>query len=304
MDKFGDIELFVRVVKNKGLAAAAREVSLSPASVTIKINRLEAYYGVRLLTRTTRQVTLTEEGKLFYERCLRILCEVDEAEEQLKTGRDSFSGPLNVTASVDIGQQHIAPLLAKFSEKHSGIKAKLHLSDGVINLQEDGFDLGIRFGVLKDNRMIARKLANNKRVLCASPRYLKKYGIPKKPLDLANHRCLTMIRQGEPLTEWYFNVYEKQQTIVVNSALSSNDGAQIRRWAIEGYGIALKSFWDIQGQLKTKELQLILERYTQDFEAAGIENNADLNVVYPNREYLPERVRAFIKLLIDHFNDK
>jgi DNA-binding transcriptional LysR family regulator len=301
MDKFGDIDLFVRVVKNKGLAVTAREMSLSPASVTIKINRLEEYYGVKLLNRTTRQVSLTEEGKQFYERCLRILSEVDEAEEQLRTGRDSFSGPLSITAPVDIGQQHIAPLLAKFAEQHPGITATLHLNDGVVNLLDSGFDLGVRFGVLKDNRMIARKLASNKRVVCASPRYLKKHGMPKTPEDLLNHRCLTMIRKGEPLTEWHFSIKGKRQGVAVNSFLSSNNGAQIKNWAVAGHGIALKSIWDIQDQLKTKKLNLILEDYAQDFEAAGIDNDANLNVVYLSREYLPERVRAFIEVLLNHF---
>lgn len=301
MDKFGDIDLFVKVVNNKGLATTAREMNISPASVTIKLNRLERYYGVRLLNRTTRQISLTEEGKLFYERCLRILSDMHEAEELLRTGRDSFSGPLNITAPVDIGQQHIAPLLAKFSEQHPGITAKLHLYDGVSNLIESDFDLGIRFGVLQDNRMIARRLASNQRVLCASPDYLKKFGDPKTPKDLVKHRCITMIRQGEPLTEWYFSFDSEIQNISVNPVLSSNNGAQVRAWAVDGYGIALKSLWDVREQLETGELVRVLDHYRHNFDAKGVKSNADLNVLYSSRKYLPERVRAFISLLIEYF---
>lgn len=168
---------------------------------------------------------------------------------------------------------------------------------------EESFDLGIRFGILKDNRMVARKLAKNHRVSCASSEYLKKISAPSKPEDLKGHRCITMIRQGERFTEWYFNIKGNKQTIHVNSALSSNDGAQIRQWALAGYGIALKSIWDIKSDLESKKLVTLLDKYTQDFESDGTDGGADLNVVYFSRDYLPERTRSFIELLLDHFSD-
>ncbi len=301
MDKFGDIDLFVKVVKNKGLAAAARVAGMSPASVTIKINRLEEHYGVRLLNRTTRRVALTEEGKIFYERCLRILSEVEEAEEQLLSGKNSLCGLLKVSAPIDLGQQYIAPLLAKFSEEHPGLSTQLNLSDGVVNLIGDGFDLGIRFGVLKDNRMVARKLSKNRRILCASPKYLKKYGTPKTPKDLNHHRCLTMVRRSEELTQWHFKASNRETSISIHPALASNNGAQLRQWAISGYGIILKSFWDIKDDIHSRKLVPLLEDYAQDFESTGLADGADLNVVYPSREYLPERVRAFINILTEEF---
>ncbi len=301
MDKFGDIDLFVKVVKNKGFAAAARVAGMSPASVTIKINRLEEHYGVRLLNRTTRRIALTEEGKKFYERCLHILSEVEEAEEQLVSGKESLCGSLKISAPVDLGQQYIAPLLAKFSEENPGLSVQLNLTDGVANLIEDGFDIGIRFGVLKDNRIVARKLSSNRRILCASPKYLEKYGTPKTPRDLSEHRCLTMVRKGEGLTQWHFKSSDEETSISISPALASNNGAQLRLWALSGFGIILKSYWDIKEDILSKKLVPLLENYVQDFELTGIDSNADLNVVYPNREYLPARARAFIDILVEQF---
>ncbi len=304
MDKLGDIELFVKVVQNKGFAAAARVSGMSPASVTIKINRIEERYGVRLLNRTTRSVALTEEGGEFFERCLRILSEVEEAEEQLMFGKESLCGSLKVSAPVDLGQQIIAPLLAEFSEEHPGISAQLNLTDSVTNLIEDGFDVGIRFGVLKDNRMIARKLSSNRRILCASPEYIKKYGTPKKPQDLILHRCLTMVRRSEDLTQWHFKSANEEKSISINPVLASNNGAQLRLWALSGYGIILKSYWDVKSDISSKKLVPLLEDYIQDFESTGLDGDANLNVVYPNREYLPERIRSFINILVERFEDK
>lgn len=304
MDKLGDIDLFVKVVKHRSFAGAARIAKLSPASVTIKINRLEEHYGVRLLNRTTRRVALTEEGKHFYDRCLHILSEVEEAEERLISGKDSLCGSLSVSASIDFGQQYIAPLLAQFSEAHPGLSVQLNLTDGVVNLIEDGFDIGIRSGVLQDNRMVARKLADNKRMLCASPNYLDKHGLPKKPEDLCHHRCLTMIRNGEQLKEWYFKTVNSEKSMLIQPAMTSNNGAQLRQWAILGYGIILKSYWDVKEDIHSGKLVRILEDYVQDFESKGLSGGADLNVVYPSREYVPARVRAFIDILLEEFRHK
>lgn len=304
MDKFGDIDLFVKVVKYRSFAGAARAAHLSPASVTIKINRLEQHYGVRLLNRTTRRVALTEEGKGFYERCLHILSEVEEAEERLLSGKESFSGSLNVSASIDFGQQYIAPLLAKFSDIHPSLSIQLNLTDGVVNLIEDGFDIGIRSGVLQDNRMVARKLADNKRMLCASPSYINKYGLPKRPEDLNHHRCLTMIRNGEQLTEWYFKTANTNKSVLIQPAMTSNNGAQLRQWAILDKGIILKSYWDIKEDILSGKLKPILEEYVLDFESKGLFGGADLNIVYPGREFLPARVSAFINMLLEEFRGK
>ena len=307
MDKLSDIDLFVRVVNKKGLAAAGREVGLSPATMTARINRLEEHYGVKLLNRTTRRVTLTDEGKNFYESCLRILNDIEQAEDTLIKGRTFLSGSLNVTSPSDIGQQHIATLIAQFVKRHPKISINLHLSDDIENLIEHNFDLGIRYGLLEDSRMISRKLSNdarafNSRVLCASPGYLEKHGTPNTPDDLSLHQCLTILSKGEMVKNWYFKDKNTTQVITIKPTLSSNDGAQIRRWALSGNGIALKSYWDIKNDLAANRLVEVLRDYSnKDIDINGVQGAADLHVVYPSRDYLPERTKVFIEMLIEYF---
>jgi DNA-binding transcriptional LysR family regulator len=301
MDKLGDIELFVRVIKNEGLAAAGREVGLSPARMTARMNGLEERYGVRLLNRTTRRISLTDEGRKFYVSCERILAEVEQAETSLQTGQTSFTGALRITAPSDLGQQHIAPVLSKFVEKHPEITPYLYLSDSIVDLVGNGFDLGIRFGSLKDSTLIARRLASNRRVLCASPDYLKRKGIPLLPEELIIHDCLTMVRMSEPLTTWHFQGTKDSSSISIQGTRSSNDGALIRRWAIEGAGIALKSYWDIAEDLKAKRLVTIMDDFQYDFNRTGGIGGADLHVIYPSRKFISPRSIAFIDALKLHF---
>ena len=297
------MDLFVRVVKNRGLAAAGREVGLSPASMSARMNGLEARYGTRLLNRTTRHVSPTDAGHEFFDACVRILASVSEAEAQLQTGRESFSGPLRVTAPSDVGQQFVAPVLSRFVGQHPAITPHLHLSDGIVNLAEGGFDIGIRYGLLTDGSLIARKLASSRRVLCASPAYLRQHGKPKTPRDLSNHECLVMVREVEPLTHWHFVKGDKAETVTIEPACSTNDGAVIRRWMLEDHGIGLKSYLDVANDISAGRLVTVLDDYMQDFEKRGAFGTADLHAVYPNRSHVPAHLRAFIELLGEKFGD-
>jgi DNA-binding transcriptional LysR family regulator len=304
MDKLGDMDLFVRVIKQGGLAAAGREVGLSPARMTARINNLEARYGVRLLNRTTRKVSLTDEGREFYKDCERILTEVEQAELSLQSGKECLSGPLRITCMSDLGRQHIAPVLSAFVKDNPEITPYLHLSDGITNLAEDGYDLGIRYGALTDSTMIAKKLASNRRVLCASPEYLNRRGTPQTPQDLLNHDCLAMVRISEPLTTWYFkNASGESQTLLIQPKRASNDGALIRQWLLDGAGIGLKSELELIDDLKHKRLIKVLEETMQDFDEKGASGGADLHVIYPSRKYLPQRTRAFIDVLATYFSN-
>jgi DNA-binding transcriptional LysR family regulator len=301
MDKLGDMDLFVRVVKNGGLAVAGREVGLSPASMSARINTLEQRYGLRLLNRTTRHVSTTEAGRKFYDDCVSILADVKEAEAQLLSVKESFAGPLRITATSDMGQQHIVPLLSRFIEQHPEIKPHLYLTDGIVNLTEQSFDLGVRYGHLPDSSLIVRKLAASHRVVCASPDYLKRKGIPETPQALTEHDCLVMVRATEPLTNWYFQTAKGVETVAINAARSTNDGALIRQWALEGAGIALKSCLDVAADLKAKRLVTILDDFMHDFNKKSTAGGSDLQLVYPSRQYMPQRVQGFIDLLVDHF---
>jgi len=258
------------------------------------MNGLEERYGVRLINRTTRRISLIDEGREFYVSCERILAEVEQVETRLQTGQKSFVGPLRVTATPDLGQQHIAPILSKFVEDHPDVRPTLYLTDGIVKITEERFDLGVRYGLLSDSAMVARKLAGSRRVLCASPDYAKRKGLPATPDELADHDCLAMVRASEPLTTWHFKTGDDEQSISIQAARASNDGALIRRWVLEGAGIALKSLWDVVNDLKDKRLVTVLDDYTQDFESKGVSSGADLHVICPSHTYLPQRTRGFI----------
>jgi len=304
MDKLGDMDLFVRVVKNQGLAVAGREVGLSPASMSARMNALEARYGTRLLNRSTRHVSLTETGQQFYEACLRILADVHEVESQVVGDKDLLKGSLRVTVSSDIGRQHIAAALSQFIAKHPNITPYLHLSDDFVNITEEGFDCAIRHGDLPDSSLVARKLVSNHRVLCASPNYLKRNGTPKTPQALKDHSCLIMTRGNEPLTNWHLQTSNGLETVAIKGVRSSNDGAMIRQWALEGAGIALKSYLEVEEDIKAKRLIVILEDYMPNFvKGKAVSNSADLHVIYPSRQYQPKRVKAFVEALIVYFEE-
>lgn len=296
MSKIDDMALFVRVVKAGGLAAAGRQIGLSPASMTARVNALEQRYSTRLLNRTTRKISLTDAGQRFYHACLRVLAEVEDAEAVLQNDNQALSGQLRVTASSDFGRQFVAPALSEFVKQHPEVTPYLHLTDGVMNLIEHGFDLGVRFGNLPDSNLIVRHLADNHRVLVASPSYLKQHGLPEQPKDLEQHCCLVMERLGEPLNEWQFHSEQGYLSIKVNPALISNDGAIIRQWALSGAGIAYKSSWDVKHDLATGKLLTILDDFVLGFQASDNEKTG-LQLVYPSRQYVPRQVTKFIEFL-------
>ncbi len=302
MDKLGDMDLFVRVVKTGGLASAGREVGLSPASMSARMNALEARYSTRLLNRSTRHVSLTETGQQFYEACLNILADMSEVESQILGSQECIKGSLRITAPSDLGQQHIMQVLSKFVDANPEVTPHLHLTDGIVNITEEGFDCAIRYGDLPDSSLVARKLASNHRVLCASPDYLKRKGMPKSPQQLIDHDCLAMTRGAEPLTTWYFHAHNQLENVAIKPIRSSNDGALIRRWAVEGAGIALKSYLEVADDIKAKRLVVVLENFVPDFNK-GIsgKNSADLHIIYPSRQYLPKRVKIFMVMLIEYF---
>ncbi len=296
MAKIDNMELFVRVVKAGGLASAGRQIGLSPASMTARINALELHYNTRLLNRTTRKISLTDAGQRFYEACLRVLAEVESAESLLQNDNKTLSGRLRVTAPSDFGRQYVAPALSEFVNLHPDVTPYLYLTDGIVNLVENGYDLGIRFGNLPDSNLIVRILANNHRVLVASPVYLEKHGIPLQPEDLRQHRCLVMERLGEPLNEWQFHSEKHRQTIKVTPAFISNDGAIIRYWALAGRGIAYKSIWDVQRDIEMGHLQTVLNDFVLGFQDSDNEKTG-LQLVYPSRKYVPRQVVGFMDYL-------
>ncbi|WP_394127293.1 LysR family transcriptional regulator [Vibrio hepatarius] len=301
MDKFADMTLFASIVQNQGLAAAGRELGLSPATVTARLQALEERYGVKLLNRSTRHISLTDSGAMYHQACLEIIDTVKQTENLLQTGSKQVRGTLKISAPRDIGKQYISPIVSAFCEQYPDVTPYLYLNDNLTNLAESGLDVVIRYGELADSNLISRKLASSRRVLCASPQYLAKKGTPLTPQDLAEHDCLAMVRSNEELKTWHFQYDAQHNAITVVPKRLSDDGEVIRQWALDGAGIALKSILDINEDLKQQRLVTVLNGYMKNFNAATSASGADLNVIYLSRQYQPKRLRLFIDFLLERF---
>ncbi|HEU4646172.1 MAG TPA: LysR family transcriptional regulator [Burkholderiales bacterium] len=287
--------MFTKVVQAGSLSAAARELGVSTAVVSRTLAALEARLGVRLVNRTTRSLHLTDEGASYYETSQRILAEIDEADAAVTSRRIEPQGVLKVALPASFGHQHIAPLIPRFAERYPKIELALSLSDRSINLIEEGFDLAVRIAELKDSSLAARKLAPNRRVVCASPAYLRAHGEPKTPQDLTRHNCLVAAwEQGFAMTWEYKNPVNKRGAVRVSGRYACDNWEVLREWAIAGLGVALKSTWDVRRQLEDGSLVALLPGY--DFGT-----DVGIYAVYPHRRHLPAKTRVFIDFLAESF---
>ncbi|MXN73368.1 LysR family transcriptional regulator [Burkholderia sp. 4701] len=287
IDDLPSLDTFARIVSAGSLSAAARELDLSLSVVSKRLAQLEARLGVRLLHRTTRQQTLTDEGALFHAQVLRILAEIDQAEALMQDRRGTVSGVLRVTAPGELGRLRIAPLVAEFQRRHPQVTVQLLLTDTIVDLLAHEIDVAVRIGSLADSSMIARELAPNRRVLCASPAYVAEHGAPAHPGELRRHRCIVLGEQAR--AEWRFDAADGADGAIgieVSAALLTNDGGAARMLALEGAGIALKSIWDVGPDLDAGRLVRILPGYAAPA--------APLHAVYPGGRHLALRVRTFI----------
>ncbi|MEI8593668.1 LysR family transcriptional regulator [Photobacterium sp. Hal280] len=298
MAKTDDMALFVQVVKSGGLAAAGRKLGLSPASMTARMNQLEHRYQTRLLNRNTRHISMTEAGYRFYEACLRVVEEVEAAEAVFMQCEAELSGSLRITAPSDFGRQYVAPALAAFSEAHPKVAPHLYLTDGMVKLVDEGIDIAIRLGNLPDSNLIAKALVQNRRVVCASPAYLAKAGHPAHPDDLRHHRCLVMEWAGQVMNAWHFVTDKGPMTVDVEPAMICTDGALVRQWAVEGCGIAMKSWWDVRQDVLDGRLQVLFDDQVRGLSLSDTESVA-LQLVYPGRKFQPRQVIAFAQFLMD-----
>ena len=288
-----DLSFFYLLANKGSLAATARELGVTPPAVSKRLTALEARLGIRLVNRTTRSMSLTSEGELYFSHAARILTQIDEVEQLISSSRATPKGLIRVNASLGFGRRHIGPALAAFYSQYPEVEIQLEISDHPLDLATHGFDLGIRFGTLPDAALHARKIASNRRLLCASPLYLEKYGAPQKLSDLQTHNCI-FIRQNEtPYGVWSFNTGGRTENIKVRGALGCNDGEVALNWALEGYGILLRAEWDIARYVRSGRLRLLLEDQTP--------TRADVYAVYPQQLHLSARVRSLIDFLIERF---
>lgn len=289
-DISSELAFFVLLAKTGSLSATAREMDVTPPAITKRLVQLEQRLGVRLVNRTTRQVSLTREGETYLAHATRILVSIREMEDSVASSRAAPQGLLRINATLGFGRTAVAPLISSFAQQYPDLEVQLQLTDRPINLVEEAFDLGIRFGELPDTRLNARKLMSNRRFLCASPGYLKKLGMPSAPSDLVRHHCIIHRQNDEAPGIWRLTRNRKTETVKVNGTLSSNDGDVVLGWALDGHGILLRSEWDLAKYLATGRLRMVLP----DFKLIS----ADLFAYYPSQQNMPARVRTFIDFLV------
>lgn len=281
------LETFLAVVNLGGLSAAAKQEGVVPAMIGRRLDALEARLGVKLLVRTTRSVTLTQEGAAFFEDCQRILGELAEAEAAVASGSGRASGHLRVSAPAGFGRRHVAPHIAAFQRSHPDVRVTLDLSDRLVDLARDRIDCAIRISDLADSSLVAVRLAENRRVVVASPAYLARNGAPQKLEDLALHNCLSL---GESQSRgWTFKVNNELVNLRVNGVLECNDGAVLHDWALAGLGLAWRSLWEVRDDLSQGRLVTVLDRFSSP--------DYPVYAVVQQRRYLPGRVRLFIDYL-------
>jgi DNA-binding transcriptional LysR family regulator len=294
MDRMGDLNLFLRVLDLGSISAAARSLDVSVAVASQRLQRLEQTLGVRLFHRTTRKLRLTTEGEALVEQGRALIEDLEALTGGLQKAAGEVTGTLRVSLPASFGRQYISPLLPEFLSLHPRLKLNVDLSDAMRDLSSEGFDLAIRIGAMRDESLVARRLAPNRRMLCASPDYLRRRGVPSKPEDLADHDCLMTVSEKRQQDVWKLRkVGGKEISVRVRGRLQSNLGEVIRDAAIGGLGIALHSTWHVCEDLRAGRLQVVLPDYALP--------ESGIFAVMPQRRLIPARVRAFADFLAERF---
>lgn len=290
MDRIGDLSLFLRVLDLGSISAAARSLGVSVAVASQRLKRLERELGVRLLHRTTRRLHATPEGIALAEQGRALVEDLEALTSGLRQSATDVSGTLRVTLPASFGRQYVSPLLPEFMARHPRVALNVDLDDRMLDLVGSGFDLGIRIGALADSGLVARKLASNRRVLCASPQYLRRHGRPRVPAELAGHECLLLVGSAGRGDVWRFGDGKGGEIAQrVHGRFESNFGELLRDAAVAGLGIARHSIWHVCDELRAGRLQVVLA----DFPIA----DTGIHAVMPQRRLVPPRVRAFVDFL-------
>lgn len=295
MNDLPDLAFFSLLARQPSLAAAAQQLGVTPPAVSRRLATLEQRLGVRLLHRTTRRLSLSPEGERYLEEGEQILRDLERLERTLGASRDIPRGLLRINAGFGFGRRHLAPLISEFARHWPDIEVILHLSDRALDLVEHAFDIGVRFGPPPDNRILARKIARNRRLLCAAPAYLEQRGQPENPRALAEHDCIVIRENEGAFNNWQLTDGKTQTLVKVRSPLAVNHGEIAVDWALAGHGIVLRSEWDIASYLRSGELVRVLPEWS------GI--SADIHAVYPQRLQTSAKIRAFIDFLAERFAD-
>jgi DNA-binding transcriptional LysR family regulator len=296
MDKLTSMLVFSKVAKAGSFASAAKELGLSRAMATKHVMQLENSLGIRLLNRTTRNLSLTEVGVVYLERCLQILDEMEEMEIAVTRLQTEPRGTLKVNATPFFGAYHLAPAIAAYTETYPDVNVELVLQAGYVDLIEEGFDLAIHLDELRDSSLIARKLGSSQRVVCGAPQYFAKRGFPKTPEDLRKHNCLVN-SSLPPRDQWQFSVPGGETTLIkVTGSMQANVADALRMAALNGLGLVLLPTYMVGQDIRKNRLQAVLT----DYVPAALEVHA----VYPHRKHLSAKVRTFVDFLHERFHPK
>ncbi|ROR51703.1 UNVERIFIED_ORG: LysR family transcriptional regulator [Pseudomonas psychrophila] len=286
-----DLRVFLTVVRKGGFAAAAEELGLSPAYVSKRIQILETTLGSRLLHRTSRRVALTDDGERVQRWAVRILDDVQQLQDELSEAHTAPRGRLHLCSSFGFGRNHVAPAISLLAEQYPELEIRLDVFDRVVDIVHEGFDLEIHVGDDIAGQHIGRRLVTNNRVLCASPDYLKRRGVPESLQDLQQHDCLVLKERDNAFGIWQLQGPEGEASVRVSGPLSSNSGEIVLQWALDGRGVLLRSMWDVKPLLEQGRLVQVLADYRQ---------SADVWAVYPTRLANSGKLRVCVEFLQAH----
>ncbi len=297
MDRLAAMEAFVRVAEARSFSQAAVRLNSSKSVVSRQISALEAELGARLFHRTTRSLTLTEIGEGYFQRCVRILSEIDEANQSVSQLQAAPRGTLRVNAPMSFGFLHLAPAIPDFLARYPEVDVDMTMNDRYVDLIEEGFDLAVRIGKLDDSSLVARRLAPMRMVICASPAYLAQRGYPQTPDDLRHHECLLYNSGRLPRDEWRFIRADGSQWVMpITGRLCTNNGDALRAAALRNLGLVSLPTFIVGGDLQSGTLVSVL--------ADWVDQGSALHAVYPHSRHLSPKVRAFVDFMAERFGPR
>lgn len=288
-----DLRVFTVVARKASFVAAAEALGVSTAYVSKRIRMLETDLAVQLLHRTTRRVAVTEQGERVFHWAQRVLDDVDQLLQEVAITRRVPRGPLRISSSFGFGRKVLAPAMSQLVERYPGLQVRIELFDRLIDVATEGFDLDVRVGDEIAPHLIARRLADNRRVLCAAPAYLARKGTPRSLAELANHDCLVIKERDHPFGVWRMRAGANEEMVKVTGPLSANSGEMVVQWAVDGRGITLRSLWDVGPLLRSGQLVQLLPEWQQE---------ANIWAVYPSRLNLSAKVRVCVEFLQEYFS--
>jgi DNA-binding transcriptional LysR family regulator len=296
VDRLAALQSFAKVVESGSFARAAERLSLSTSAVSRQVAELEAHLDVRLLNRTTRRLSLTEAGQSFYERCVQLLADLEEAETSVRPVTLEPKGTLRITCGVTFGERYLAPALAEFAALHPGVTFDLDLSDRVIDLVEEGFDLAIRIGAIGPQTLVSRRLGTTALVCCAAPDYLARRGTPRAPQDLAQHDCLAYTLASVSQTWTFTTPGGESQVAQVTVRHRANSGRMLAAMAVAGMGIVLEPDFIVAPDMCAGRLLRVLPEFEPP--------RSPVAAVYPSRRHLSAKVRSLVDFLAARYARK